>query len=244
MIPKIWALPLILGGLLGATYLLPDVGAVSQSAIKMELPDSSGYWSFRHLPPSSAELSALSADTQFSKAICQRARFGEYDADGYLIPDRVDLSIVLSGVDLNNSIHRPERCMPAQGHTIASSRSQTLTLENGRALPVKRLVSVQSQQIAKTADREEYVKLKCITYYFFVGNKAITNDHLSRTAIDMKDRLLYGMDQRWAYTSMSMWYGKVPWIEVEISEQEATEKLEAFVKDVAEQQINWDQIQP
>ena len=39
--------------------------------------------------------------------------------------------------------------------------------------------------------------------------------------MDMKDRLLYGRDQRWAYVSTSMWYGKIPWLPQEITEAEA-----------------------
>lgn len=227
---------------MSAIYFLPKVGVVAQSAVKMELPNSSGNWAFKNLPPSPEELGTLSPDTQFSKAICLSARPGETNLDGYAVPDRVDLSIVLSGADLNNSIHRPERCMPAQGHNITSSSSQMLKLSNGRQLATKRLVSIQSQRLASSKEREEYVKFNCLTYYFFVGHNHITNDHLERTMLDMNDRLIRGMDQRWAYASVSMWYGKVPWIEKEVTQAEADGKLQKFLKDFAENQINWDQI--
>ena len=75
------------------------------------------------------------ADTRFAKAICLSPREGEIDlATGAAIPDRVDLSIVLSGHDLNNSIHRPERCMPAQGHDIGSASNVSIGLPNGRKI--------------------------------------------------------------------------------------------------------------
>jgi hypothetical protein len=241
---KIWLLPLFLGGTMSAIYFLPKVGTVAQSAVKMELPNSSGNWTFKNLPPSPEELGTLSPDTQFSKAICLSARPGETNLDGYAVPDRVDLSIVLSGADLNNSIHRPERCMPAQGHNITSSSSQMLKLSNGRQLATKRLVSIQSQRLASTKEREEYVKFNCLTYYFFVGHDRVTNDHLERTMLDMKDRLIRGMDQRWAYASVSMWYGKVPWIEKEVTQAEADGKLQKFLEDFTEKQIKWDQIPP
>lgn len=239
---KSWILPLILGSTMSAIYFLPKVGAVAQSAVKMDLPDISDNWSFDKQVPSEKELSVLSPDTQFSKAICLKARPGEVNEDGYLIPDRLDLSIVLSGSDINNSIHRPERCMPAQGHSITSSSNQLLQLSNGRKVPVKRLVSTQSLQVAGNKEREEYVKYNCITYYFFVGHDRVSNDHLGRTLIDIKDRLLRGMDQRWAYTSVSMWYGKVPWIEKEVTEAEADAKLRKFLTDFSENQIDWNQI--
>ncbi len=92
-------------------------------------------------------------------------------------------------------------------------------------------------------DREEYLKFNCLTYYFFVGHDRLSNDHLGRTLLDMKDRLVRGMDQRWAYISVSMWYGKVPWIEgQQVSEAEADAKLQKFLAGFSEKQINWDQI--
>ena len=239
-----WLLPLFLGGAFSAIYFLPKVGAVAQSAVRMELPATSGDWSLNGQSPSEAEIGTLKSDTQFSKAICLSPRPGEVNADGYRVPDRVDLSIVLSGADINNSIHRPERCMPAQGHNITSSGDRMLKLPNGRQLATKRLVSIQSQRVRSNESREEYARFNCLTYYFFVGHDHVTNDHLARTFIDMKDRLVRGMDQRWAYTSVSMWYGKVPWIEKEVTEAEADAKLQKFLADFAGRQIDWDQIKP
>ena len=235
-----WGLPLVLGGALGAVYFLPQAGAVAGSAVKMELPGSTGGWSFKAFPASKDELGTLPADTEFSKAICLRPRPGEVSFDGRLVPDRVDLSVVLSGCDLNNSIHRPERCMPAQGHTITASGNITLQLANGREFEAKRLRSVQ--KLKAVGEGGQAVQFNCITYYFFVGHDRVTNDHLERTLVDMKDRLLRGMDQRWAYVSASMWYGKLPWIDKEVSEAEADEKLRKFVTGFAENQIDWDQV--
>ncbi len=237
-----WLLPLFLTGTLSAIYVLPKVGAVAQSAVKMELPESSGNWSFENQVASPEEIGTLAADTQFAKAICLSPRPGEVNVDGYLIPDRLDLSIVLSGSDINNSIHRPERCMPAQGHNITSSSDQELKLDNGREFPTKRLISVQ--RLPTNKQRTEFLKLNCLTYYFFVGHDQVTNDHLGRTFIDIKDRLLHGMDQRWAYASVSMWYGKVPWIEKEVTEAEADQKIRKFLIEFAEKQISWDQVKP
>lgn len=235
-------LPLISGGTLSLIYFLPQAGAVAESAIQMALPETAGNWQFQSKPASSEELGALSADTKFSKAICLSARPGEINGDGYRVPDRIDLSVVLSGSDLNNSIHRPERCMPAQGHTITSSSDWPLKLNNGREFLSKRLVSTQSQKTNTQTGRDTYVKHNCITYYFFVGHDNITNSHIGRTVIDMKDRIIHGMDQRWAYVSVSMWYGKVPWIDKEVTEAEADKKLRKFLVDFSEKQISWNQI--
>lgn len=237
-------LPVFLAGTLSGIYFLPKVGEVAQSAVSMKLPDSSNGWVFEKIAASPEEIGTLSADTEFSKAMCLTPRPGEFSVEGYRVPDRLDLSLVLSGSDLNNSIHRPERCMPAQGHNITSSSDRVITLANGRHFKAKRLVSVQSLRVADRDERAEYQKFNCLTYYFFVGHDQITNDHLGRTLVDMKDRLLKGMDQRWAYATVSMWYGKVPWIEDEVTVEEADEKIQKFLVNFAEEQINWKQVAP
>ncbi len=236
-------LPVFLAGSMSSVYFLPSAGEVAQSAVKMDLPDDYGSWQFKKIPPSSAEIQALAKDTEFSKAVCFRARPGEFNEDGYVIPDRIDLSVVLSGTDINNSIHRPERCMPAQGHQNLTSQDKVLELENGRTVTAKRLHS--TQRIPTSESGTEFMELNCVTYYFFVGHDTITNDHFGRTLQDMKDRLLMGRDQRWAYVSASMWYGQMPWIEgTIITEQEADQKLSQFTARFAEEQIQWDQVAP
>ena len=234
-------LPVLLGGLLAGIHLLPEAGEMARSAVKMDLPERAGTWVMRSQPASQEEIETLAPDTRFSKAICLSPRTGEIDlATGTAIPDRVDLSIVLSGHDLNNSIHRPERCMPSQGHVISSSSDVEFDLSNGRKLKAKRLLSVQS--IPTNEAKTEYAKFDCLTYYFFVGHSRITQDHLKRTLLDMQDRLFLGMDQHWAYVSTSMWYGKVPWIEDKVSIEEADAKLQKFLSEFAEEQIDWDMI--
>ncbi len=240
MKPGAWCLPGLLALSLGSVYVLPKAGETAESAVRMELPGTNDGWSFDNQVASEREIKTLSPDTQFAKAICLKARKGEVNAEGYLIPDRIDLSIVLSGSDPNNSIHRPERCMPAQGHTITASGNQKLNQPDGREFQIKRLRSVQT--IKSTKDGNVAANFNCLTYYFFVGHETITNDHLERTLIDMRDRLVHGVDQRWAYVSASMWYGKVPWIEKEVSETEADEKLTKFLTGFAAKQIDWSKI--
>lgn len=231
-------LPVFAAACLGSIHFLPTAGAVAQSAVRMELPDAKGGWEFNKLLASEAELKTLAKDTEFSKAICLKTRPGVFYSNGESVKDRVDLSVVLSGADINNSIHRPERCMPAQGHTILSSTNRSIELDNGRTVEVKRLRS--TQRLPKNEEHTEFAELDAITYYFFVGHDTITNDHLGRTFIDMKDRLLKGRDQRWAYVSTSMWFGEL----VGLTEAETDAKLTNFVKGFTEKQIDWNQVQP
>ncbi len=236
---KPFILPVFLAVSMASIYFLPSAGEIAESAVTMDLPQGLGAWEFIKLPASQAEIVALSKDTKFSKAVCLRPRPGEFDSEYRVIPDRLDLSIVLSGADINNSIHRPERCMPAQGHSILSSADRQIVLENGKTLTVRRLES--TQRIPTNEQGTEFSAKNCITYYFFVGRNQITNNHFYRTMLDMKDRLINGVDQRWAYVSVSMWYGEMSWNEgVEITEAEAEEKMTQFVSDFATQQISWD----
>jgi hypothetical protein len=39
-----------------------------------------------------------------------------------------------------------------------------------------------------------------------------------------------------------MWFGKIPWIEEEVSESEADEKIRGFLTEFAGSQIDWTQV--
>jgi hypothetical protein len=58
----------------------------------------------------------------------------------------------------------------------------------------------------------------------------------------MKDRLLLGLDQRWAYVSLSTWYGDLPWMQKKIPLEEADAKLKAFLQEFGALQIDWEKI--
>lgn len=234
----------VLALLLGSIFLLPKQGKIAESAIKMKLAKSLGNWELTPIPPSPKEIEILAKDTEFSKANCLllRKNSNPFNTDGKPEADLAQLSIVLSGYDLNSSIHRPERCMPAQGHKIRESGSDTLTLESGRQLPVRRLLSTQS--ISPGNDPNKSVDANCLTYYFFVGHDNVLATHEDRVFTDMKDRLLKGQDQRWAYISVSMMFGDLPGYPAGTlpSKEETDEKIRDLLQKLAEQNIDWSQI--
>ena len=236
-----WLLPPVMAVALSVVYVLPKAGAIAESAARMELPRQSVGWTLEAKAASEEEIKTLGAETRFSKAVCYRPRADVITPDGRVIPDIMELSIVLSGSDLNTSIHRPERCMPAQGHYISESKSIPFQVKDGRSFPARRLLSVRNIPSRETGGAP--LKLDCVTYYFFVGRNRITDNHMERTIIDMKDRLLYGMDQRWAYVSATMIYGSPPWLEGrEFPLEEADKKLAEFLSEFAASQIDWDKI--
>jgi hypothetical protein len=47
------------------------------------------------------------------------------------------------------------------------------------------------------------VEVYNLNYYWFIGYSDITASHFEREYIDMKDRLLHGYNQRWAYVTVA-----------------------------------------
>ncbi len=198
---KAYILAAILALTLSSIYFLPPFRQ-AESAMAMEIPETLGIWRTRTYPPSQKEREALAPDTRFSKAMCWRPRPGSWDfVTGRSEADVADVSIVLSGYDLANSIHRPERCMPTQGHQIYQSEKSALEVPGHGAIPVRRLLSYKKALIEGT--KAETVQ-NALTVYFFVGNQVVTEDHTRRTLIDMADRLTKGEAQRWSYVSVTM----------------------------------------
>jgi EpsI family protein len=179
---------LVLG--LSAVFVLPRVSNSTPQGVQLELPIYVGEWYGEDQQITEQERKVLARDTEFARKLYSNGR-----------GDQIFASIVLSGQDLDNSIHRPERCLPAQGWSVADSRVvripwpqnpsgsfETTRLHNVRKVP--------------TADGQTY-SLYSLNYYWFVGWKDTTASHLRRTYIDIRDRLLYGYNQRWAYITIA-----------------------------------------
>ena len=172
----------------GAVFLLPTSGKTEPVGIKLALPDYVGKWYGVEQPITERERQVLAGDTEFARKVYK---------DG--MGDAVFASIVLSGHDLDNSIHRPERCLPAQGWTIADSRTLGVPLPAGGKLQVTRLHNVRQ---VPTRDGKT-VSIYNLNYYWFVGYNHLTASHLERTFLDIQDRVLKGYNQRWAYITVA-----------------------------------------
>lgn len=238
-------LPAILLALvMSAIYVMPPFRE-AESALDMEIESFIGVWETRTYPPSELELKILAGDTQFAKAHCFRPRYEETSLIDGTPLDLIDLSIVLSGHDLANSIHRPERCMPAQGHRSLLTSATEIELPSGRTIPATRILSKQEIGHGPPEERK-FITRDCVTYYFFVGQDRITNSHTARTLIDIKDRVFHGEAQRWAYVTATM-----PYIEAEEREfggppslDMADKKIRQLLAELADAKIDWDQIIP
>ncbi len=177
---------LVLG--LSAVFLLPTKTALGPAGIALTLPDDVGEWKGRDAAISPAELTGLAPDTGFARRFYKDAKDNE-----------LYVSIVLSGTDMANSIHRPERCLSAQGWTVERADKVKIDLPSGSPLKVTKLSDERELRV----DAAHTVACRNLNYYWFVGSHDITNSHWTRTFIDVRDRILHGEAQRWAYITVA-----------------------------------------
>ena len=232
---KLLLLPLLLTTAFGGICLMPRKGAVQDSSISMDLPTGMkpNGWHGTRRQESEQERSILAPDTEFSKADYVQEIPISLD-DSETAPVLCHVSIVKSGHDLNNSIHRPERCLPAQGHFNLTGTTVDVPVEGRGSIRMTKLKS--QQNIAP--DQPQPVILNSMHYYVFIGHRHMTEDHLVRTLTDMKDRVLYGMDQRWCYFQISTAYGD----NIKVPEEKAQQQTERLISQLLSQLVKWDEL--
>lgn len=174
---------------LACVFLLPTKTGLGPAGIVLALPDNVGEWKGRDAAVKPEELAGLAPDTGFARRFYR-------DANG----NEMYVSIVLSGTDMANSIHRPERCLSAQGWTVERSDKVRIDLPGGQPpLVVTKLADERETRF----DATHTLALRNLNYYWFIGSHDITASHWTRTFIDVKDRLLHGEAQRWAYITVA-----------------------------------------
>jgi EpsI family protein len=201
----------------GSVFLLPHSNKVSPAGIAMTLPDVIDVWSGEDTAVTQKERDTLAKDTKFARKI-------------YTGPegDQILVSIVLSGDDMTNSIHRPERCLPAQGWQVRASSTRTIAMPNGQSLQVTRLENAQTLE----APDKRRIDVTNFNYYWFIGYRDMTASHLARTGIDVRDRILKGQSQRWAYVTVAaiVTKGLQP---PQRTERQTAEMIEKFIPELA-----------
>lgn len=184
---RLFAVELILIIGLSSIFFLPKAPATSPVGIALKLPIWVGDWLGEDAEVSARELEVLAKDTGFARKI-------------YTSPagDKIFVSIVLSGEDMTSSIHRPERCLPAQGWSLQSSSAKTVQIPGTGSLATSQLSSLR---VVDT--KGQRISIKNLSYYWFVGYSDVTPSHFTRTMLDLRDRTLHGYNQRWAYVTVS-----------------------------------------
>jgi EpsI family protein len=186
-------LAVLLGGL-GSIFLLPHQLGFQPVGVESDLPKMVGGWYGQDAVVSEKEKMVLGEDN--GTTIVRKAY---HNGVGY----EILASIVVSGEDMSRSIHRPERCMPAQGFTVIDKSSVPVVLPDRGLMRVTRLQNVRNAPAESGPTNSVYN----VTYYWFVGHTTTTDSHIIRTWLDMKDRLVHGYNQRWAYITVA---GQLP----------------------------------
>lgn len=183
-------------------WLLPNQKEMEPSRLSHNLPENFDEWKSIAREVSPQERKILAEDTEFAR------RF--YYDPAYSGWHGFEVSVVFSGKDINNSLHRPEVCLIAQGWKFTGERYISLkgVMPDGSDLPVKEIVCVRPRVAAEgeevdRAKNGEPVYDKRIQYYTFIGSHSIVAGHYERTWQDIKDRILGGYDQQWAYATFS-----------------------------------------
>ena len=232
---RLWALVVVLALGFSSIWFLPEHEAMVPSLLAKELPENLDAWVSKKQPVSDAERKILAADTEFARRYYRNPEQPKFSG--------VEASVVFSGKDINNSLHRPEICLRAQGWNFLSERSLEIpgVLPDGETFPVREIVCVRprvsqdGRDALKNKDGEP-VYDKRIQYYTFFGANKIVSGHYDRTFEDIKGRLFGGYDQQWAYATFSVGVTSVyreqgfdiP-DEAHFNEEESREKLEEFL---------------
>jgi hypothetical protein len=182
---------LLIGGVVWLFfYEKPHATIPPQAGVVMHLPgyvEVGGGFVGTTVPVSEAEHLILPKDTEFVRK----------DYRDFPGPDDIFCGIVLSGA-AQQSIHRPEVCLVAQGWNITDQEDIPIRLDSGHLLTVRNL----------TIKRTEMIDNKPITIvrynmYWFVGEKVTTPYHYMRIFLSSWDRIVHNRAHRWAYVTVA-----------------------------------------
>lgn len=179
----------LLAVLLGmsAVFFLPKY-FFQPLGIELNLPETVDRWTGTDVKIGDNEIAILGKETEF-------ARKSYTNGQG----DELFVTIVLAGHDMNTSIHRPERCLLAQGWSLTSAPTVRVPVEGRGKLDVKALKVVKVLQL----EDGKQIPISNLNYYWFVGRTDTTASHFQRWLIDKGDRLFRGYNQRWAYITVA-----------------------------------------
>jgi EpsI family protein len=180
-------LAVVLGGL-GSVYLLPKVLGFMPLGIDLNLPDGLGEWWGQDAAVTQKERDVLGPGTEFARKQYTNGR-----------GDVILASVVLSGEDMMTSIHRPERCLNAQGWQCVPTGTRFVEVPERGVLQVTRLKNRRTEQLPNGT----IVAVDNICYYWFAGSSRLTASHTDRVLIDTVDRITGGYVQRWAMMMIS-----------------------------------------
>jgi len=202
---------------LGSVFLIPKKIEILPAGISHSLPTFVGEWYGADQPILEGEKEILGPDTQFARKLYTNGR-----------GDQIFVSLVFSGPDMSTSIHRPERCLPAQGWTVVDTKATQVPIGNVN-LSATRLCNLRNLPGENTKQN-----IYSLDYYWFVGHESQTASHLQRTWIDISDRVLKGENQQWAFVTIAstITKGLQPFGR---SEEETDQLIKNFIRELIPQ---------
>jgi EpsI family protein len=177
----------VLCGGLSSVALLPKHLGYQPVGINLGLPETLGPWWGQDVEIGENEHSTLGYDTEFARKRYNNGRGASILA-----------SIVLAGQDMTTGIHRPERCLNAQGWTVGDGSRRVIDVPNFGPLRTTRLINTK-----KVRQDDQVIPVTAVCYYWFVGYTDTAASHFQRVWLDGKDRVLKGYNQRWAMILIS-----------------------------------------
>ncbi len=180
-------------GTFSLIYFLPQQLGYQPMGIVMKLPEYIGAWWGKDATVSAQEREVLGADTEFARKTYVNGS-----------NDVVYVSIVLSGQDMMTGIHRPERCLLAQGWSTGSSSLEAIEIPGFGRMKATRLHTFRKDTRPVTnTDPAQGGLIQSLSYYWFVGATDLAATHEQRIAVDFKDRIFRGYNQRWAMVTLT-----------------------------------------
>src|SRR2546423_4680553 len=118
-------------------FALPHSNKTTPAGIATTLPGIIGQWSGEDAEITPREREILAKDTQFARKT-------------YISPagEKIFVSIIMSGDDMTSSIHRPERCLVAQGWSVQESERRTVQMADGKSLELTCLHNIHPIELS------------------------------------------------------------------------------------------------
>jgi EpsI family protein len=173
---------------IGCVILLPKHLGSQPVGIALMLPVQVGDWYGEDSEVTLKEKQVLGPETEFARKLYTNSHH-----QGLFV------SIVLSGHDVNTSLHRPERCLTAQGWDNIDKGGEAIPLDDGTTIHATRMFN----RATETGPDKKLVDVFGVYYYWFVGYKDVVASPFQRSMIDWRDRVFRGYDQRWAYITVA-----------------------------------------
>jgi EpsI family protein len=211
-------LAILLAATVAAVLFFGEPGSIEESGIIRKLPDTIGAWkgndvfycnSMECMNTFAAEGTAEGSPCPYCGeplSLISKVEASLLPEDTLLARKRyrnpageqVVVTILITGAQ-RSSIHRPEWCLPAQGHSIVSSRPHKIPLKDRDPVTV-RLLELRREPIDGSQRTRGFASAYA---YWFVSRERETAYHLNRMLWMAFDSIFRNTTPSWAFISVA-----------------------------------------